>query len=453
MLLLGASVFFASFVPAVSVEMSARMLWSDGDPAITLYEDTLETFGAGDITVIFIKDRRLFTPDMLARLKEFQRALENIPSVDRVDSLFTFANLKGKDGVLHTAPFIAEVPETLEKALAIRAEALENPLIGNNLLSRDGSAIAFNLFLDDAVSAKEQKHFSMRMDEVIETISPQVETVFQFGMPYLRQMFYDSQVSDQRRIIPLSFVLFTLLSFLIWRSFQLVGLIMITSGLSVLWTIGFMGLFGLPMNGFTAIMPALLIAVGSTEDTHLFSEYLTGLRETGRSSQAISYMIDKISMPLFLTGLTTFLGFLAIALNKILILKQFGIVCAFGLFVNPLITFLIAPVYLRYFGPHKIDPTVGFSFGFVNAFFKVLARTITRMIHACKPRTFGVLTACSLVVGIFSLNITIDSNLTRAFKPSSSVRQSSRQLHEEIAGVGNFIIHISSSYSHCHPIQ
>jgi len=50
-------------------------------------------------------------------------------------------------------------------------------------------------------------------------------------------------------------------------------------------------------------------------------------------------MIRKGSLALSLTALTTFLGFLAISLNKFIILQQFGIVCAFGLFVNPLITF------------------------------------------------------------------------------------------------------------------
>ncbi len=92
-LLLCATVFFASHIPAVPVEMSPKMLWIKDDPAIARYDDTLETFGTGKITVVLVKDRRLFSPEMLERLSEFQRALERIPDVDRVVSLFSMANL------------------------------------------------------------------------------------------------------------------------------------------------------------------------------------------------------------------------------------------------------------------------------------------------------------------------------------------------------------------------
>jgi len=304
--------------------------------------------------------------------------------------------------------------------------------------------MAFNLFLDEEVIPEEQRKFSMRVDEAIESITPYVETVFQFGAPYLTRMFYESQLSDQRRIIPLAALLFSLLSFAIWRSFSLLGLILVTSGLSIVWTLGFMGLFRLPMNVFTAIIPALLFTIGSTEDTHLFSEYLTGLQETGSRLKAVTYMIEKISLPLFLTGLTTFLGFLAITLNKILILKQFGLVCAFGLFANPLITFLTAPIWLRRLGPRKTVLAGKSATKCINTLFSSLACLIKRLTDVYKWQTLGVIAGSVLLVGMFSFNITIDNDIMKVFKPSSAPRRFSEQVHEELASVRSFVIHIRS---------
>ena len=441
-LLLGATLFFACYIPAVPVEMSPKMLWIKDDPAIAQYDDALETFGSGKITVVLVKDHRLFTPEMLERLSGFQRTLERIPDVDRVDSLFSMANPKGKAGVFHTGPFVKKVPDTHEKALAIKADALGNPVAVKNLISHDGSAMAFNVLLDEAASPEEQRRFSIRVDEAIKTISPHVETVFQFGHPYLTRMMHESQMSDQRWITPLAFLLFTLLSFVIWRSFSIMGLITVTSGLSIVWTMGFMGLFGLPMNPFTAIVPALLIAVGSTEDTHLFSEYLTGLRETGARSEAIAHMIEKISTPLFLTGLTTFLGFLAITINKILILKQFGLVCAFGLFANPLITFLVAPIWLKWLGPRQAVHGGAAARGRIDSLFSGLARAINHLIRANGRLTFGVITGGILLMGLFSFDITFNNDVMGMFKPSSAPRRHADQLHKELAGVRSFVIHI-----------
>lgn len=442
--LLAATVFFACHIPAVSVEMSAKMLWIKDDPAIKLYDDTLETFGANKITVVFVKDSRLFTPKMLERLKAFQYALEKIPHVDRVDSLFTIAHVKSEAGVLRLDPFIKEVPDTIEKARMVKADALRDPLAAGNIVSADGSAMAFNLFLDKDITPGEQRRFSMHVDKAMEPVSPHVETVFQFGVPYLTRMFHENMVSDQRLIIPLAFVLLSLVSFLIWRSFSLTGLVMVTSGLSILWTTGFMGLFGLPMNIFTAITPALIIIIGSTEDIHLYSEYTTGLRKTRTRREAIFHMIEKISMPLFLTGLTTFLGFLAITVNKILILKQFGIVCAFGLFANPLITFLAAPVWLRYFGHRKTTRAGGPDSGRIQAVFSRLAGLINHLAGSHGRLTLGILAGSILLVGLFSFRIWVDNDLMRAFKPSSETRRNMAQLHEELADVRNFVIHIKS---------
>ncbi len=443
-LLLGITMFFAYYIPTIQVDVSTQTFWIQGDPAKELYDDTLEKFGSDKITVIYVKDSKLFTPDMLARLSDFQSALEDFPEVDRVDSLFSIANLKGEEGFLNTEPFLEEVPDTLEEAQAIKADALRNPMAVNNFVSRDGSAMTFNLFLDEAISPDDETSFSHQVDEVIATIAPHVEQVFQLGTPYTTRMAYEGQMRDQRTVLPLSFLLFALTSFVIWRSTSLLGLTMITSGLSIFWTMGFMGLFRIPMNGFTAIIPALLVVVGSTEDVHLFSEYLAGIRETGTRPNAIPYMIRKTRIALFLTALTTFLGFLAIALNKIIVLKQFGVVSAFGLLANPFITFLAAPVYLKYLGPQHVSYTAGAASEFVNAFFTSVSRKITILIRVYKWQTFSVLIGAILVIGLFAFRIKVDNDFVGLFKPSAPIRVFSQQLHEELAGVQSFVIHISS---------
>lgn len=442
--LLGITLFFAYYIPTISVDVSARTLWSKGDPAKAEYEDTIDKFGSDKITVIYVKDRDLFTPDLLARLSDFQSELEDLYEVDRVDSLFSVSNMKGEEGFLNTEPFLEDVPETVEKAQAIKVDALRNPIVVNNLISSDGSAMTFNLFLDEDISPEAETDFSHQVDEVIATIEPYVDEVFQLGTPYTTRMVYEGQMRDQRTVLPLSFALFALTSFVIWRSASLLGMTIITSGLSILWTMGFMGLFRIPMNAFTAIIPALLVVVGSTEDVHLFSEYLAGVRETGKRSDAIPFMIRKTSIALFLTALTTFLGFLAIALNKIVILQQFGFASAFGLLANPFITFLVAPVYLKYLGPQQVSFSTGPASEFMNRVFTGLAGKITTLIRSYRWQTFIVLVGGTLLIGLFTFRITIDNDLMGFFRSSSPIRQYSQQLHEELAGGQTFVIHVSS---------
>lgn len=447
LILMSMTIFFGSFISTMTKEMSAGMLWIKDDPAKALYEETVETFGSNRITVIFVKDKHIFSPDMLERLKTLHNKLKKIPRFERVDSLFSMANLQGKEDVLYTAPFIPVLPKTQEEANRMRANALQNPLAVRKLLSDDGSVMAFNLFLDasaTSTSSGKDKAFSTEMEKAMAEVAPYAEQIFQFGPLYIARMLREAQTRDQSRVIPLAFLLFSLISVLIWRSLSLVVLSLITSGLSTLWTLGFMGLFQLPLNAFTIVIPSLLVAIGSTEDTHLFANYLTGLRATGDRNNAILQMIEQSSLPLFLTGLTTFLGFLAIALNKIALLKQFGMICAFGLFANPLITFLAAPVYFRYFGPKQIKEADGPVSQRIDVLFNRLNRRVLLLIGPYRRQTLSIISLGIVLLGIFAFRITVDIDIVRFFKSSSPIREFDRFLHEDLAGRCSFLIHISS---------
>ena len=49
--------------------------------------------------------------------------------------------------------------------------------------------------------------------------------------------------------------------------------------------------------------------IGSTEDTHIISEYIEGLSLGHSKEDAIKYLSRKISLPILLTTLTTIIGF------------------------------------------------------------------------------------------------------------------------------------------------
>lgn len=68
---------------------------------------------------------------------------------------------------------------------------------------------------------------------------------------------------------------------------------------------------GIPLNILSAMLPSLIIVIGSTEDTHMMAAYYWSLQNDGNSSRdkAIHYMARHISLPLMLTVLTTVLSF------------------------------------------------------------------------------------------------------------------------------------------------
>ena len=65
-------------------------------------------------------------------------------------------------------------------------------------------------------------------------------------------------------------------------------------------------------------------------------------------------MADNMGVAVLLTFITTYLGFLSIALNDIQLLFQFGLVASTGLLFNFLITVVLVPVLLGFLGHRRV---------------------------------------------------------------------------------------------------
>jgi uncharacterized protein len=430
-------------IPSVRVDASAEGMMIEGDPEQDYYAETLDKFGTDNITVIYVEDDELFSPEKMTALDELAFAMEEIPGVDKVESLFTVTNFKGEDGALTTAPLVDWIPETQEEADEVKANALRNPVLVNNIVSPDGRVTAINLFVGgDPDDPEYNTTFSRAVDDKLSELGGTFQRVFQLGNSYTKRLISENIMGDQVTLVPFSALVLLLTLLITMRTPSAPILPVITAGTSVLWTVGFMGYMGIPLNILTVIVPSLIIVIGSTEDMHLLSEYIEGLEHKGTKEAALHYMASKTGTAVMLTAMTTFLGFLSITLNKIVILKQFGIVASFGLFVNPILTCMVAPVYLRLFGMKKAKEKSA-KVSIMDKLLTVLGDRIIHLIHGHKWKVFAVIFGTAVVVSLFTFNVKVDNDLLGFFKSSSNIRLRSDVLHEKICGAQPFYIRIN----------
>ena len=160
-------------------------------------------------------------------------------------------------------------------------------------------------------------------------------------------------LADFKLLAPLSAGLLVVTMLLFLRSIYAAAIPLMTSALSIVWTFGFMGLVGIPMNILSAMLPSLIIAIGSTEDTHLMVSYFQGLAKAKKEHRAFAtrYMLKHMSIPLFLTVLTTGLGFGSNMLSGIGLIRDFAIASTFAIVANGIITVTLVPLVLRAIGP------------------------------------------------------------------------------------------------------
>ena len=432
----------------IRIDASTEGMMIQGDPAQDYYQETLKKFGTDNITVIFINDKNLFTHEKLKLLDELVFKFEELQGVSKVESLFSVTNFKGVEGSLETNPLMDWPPETQEEAEQIKADALRNPVFLNNLISKDGTVTAINLFVE--VNPDEpgfNVKFSKQVDEIIKPFQNRFDSIFQIGLSYTRRLISDNIIGDTVKLVPMAIFVLLLTLILFMRSASGAILPMLTAGTSIVWTAGFMAYVDIPLNVLTVIVPSLIVVIGSTEDIHILSEYLESIGETGGNrTEAIKIMSGKVSTAILLTSLTTFIGFLSITLNQIILLKQFGIVAAFGLLVNPFVTCFLAPVYLRFFGSTKGKISEDHKASYANRFFGMLADNIIKIIYSNKPLVLTFFLGTAAIIGLFTFQVNVDNDLLGYFKKNSAIRSRSQILHENLAGAQTFFIRIDSGF-------
>lgn len=412
---------------------------NDGiDDGIGYYNDVRSIFGSDNIIVIKISDEKLFTPDKLGFVEDLAYSLQDMPCVTKVQSLFNVKNFKGRDGMLETEPFFGYVPDTQEEIDQVKKDAMNNRTVYRNLISKDGSSMALTIYIaGDQKDRNFVEKITNSIEAEIDKIRGNFSSIYQIGMPFAKTKLSTGIIDDSKILSPLAVVV--LLCSLIVCSRNLNGAIIpvITSSISLLWTIGFMCICGYSVTVLSAIVPALIIVIGSTEDIHIISEFHEGMLEHDDRKSAINYIGGKIGTALFLTFFTTFFGFFSIYFNDIRILKEFGMISAFALLANFLTTITVNPLYLSYFGKR---PKAAQHSEECSGVFKTICNFFISIIKYKRRYIvfFTIIISVTMLVGI--TRIKVNNDLLGYFKDDSEVSKRSENLADEFCGILSFYV-------------
>ena len=346
----------AAGLPKLEVDTGVDSLIPAKDPSRLIYQQVMGEFGSDNKTIIYVKDDDLWTPEKLSILERLHHNVERIKNVTSVDSLFNLHTVHGKDGKIESMPVLSEAPTTVEEALAAKTRALANPLYIGNYFSDSGKILAI---IVSVMNVEEDQDFNRRIYQQLETLISEnksdFEKIIQVGPPRINVELTNRLFDDFKLLGPLSaFILFISILFFMRSGIAAVVPVM-TSVLTIIWTFGMLGWVGIPLNILSAMLPSLIIVIGSTEDTHMMAAYFRGLQNDVESSRdkAVYYMVRHIGLPLVLTVLTTALGFSSNMFSSIGLIQHFAFASTFAMLANGIVTILIVPLLLSVYGPEK----------------------------------------------------------------------------------------------------
>lgn len=429
----------ATQLQKVEVQISADELLVAADPERVYFEQIRERFGDDEVILLIVEDDDVLAPDRLEVLGDVVDQLEALPFVDRVESLFSVPRLRSVDGYLKTDPYLNVVPESEQAASELLHEALESPFVRNVLLAPDGRLMAVAVVLDEEMEDDEYA-LTSAIDEATRALDGIYANHFAVGFPYVRIEVADKLAAEQGDLFPLAIGALLIALFILLRHFVDILTPVLTSGLSILWTLGLMGAAGIPMNVVTSIVPILLIIVGSTEDIHLIAEFRRGQLRGFSTAEAVSYMAARMGRTVLLTFVTTFAGFLSIGLSRIEVLTQFAVLSATGLLLNFLITISLIPALMRLTGRLRLQPA--------NAeradSGAVWAERYWHWLHRHRRKVLAALTLVTLISASGIPAIHLNHSAIDNLASDSRMRAHIEEVNERLAGMETLSIILES---------
>ena len=245
----------------------------------------------------------------------------------------------------------------------IRTIALTAPEIAGRLISTDGrvGGLTINFVLPDDPDAAVMEitdYLNAALDQARE--SHPGTAYYLTGDVVMHRAFAEATRDDLQFLVPIVFLVIAASAAILLRSFLATLSISILLVFIVNTTMGFAGWLGTVMSPTNAGVPIIVMAVAVADSIHIVTSTLLGMGRGLSRNAAIAASVRTNAYPVFLTTLTTVIGFLSLNASdsppfRVLgNLVAFGVSCAFVysmLFLPALLSIL--PLRARLLGPEK----------------------------------------------------------------------------------------------------
>lgn len=429
----------AAGLPRLQIDTGFDSLIPGDDPARLVYQRVMSEFGSDNRTIIYVQDDDLWTPGKLRELDALRLELARLPDVQDVESLFDLRVIEGQNGRVTSRPVIESMPQTLDAALQAKERALENPLYLGNFFSKDGDATAIVVSVYDA---NNRKGFSQAVYQGIQAAldkhDGQFGALFQVGPPRVDHELRTSLKRDFMLLGPLSALVLIGAILFFLRSPLAAVIPLLTSGITVIWTFGMLGWTGVPLNILSAMIPALIIVIGSTEDTHIMASFWRrlGADDDGARREALTYVARNVGLPLVLTVSTTALGFASNLFSRIALIQDFALASTFAMFANGVITVLVVPMLLQRFGRPTSDAAAPSRTGLPAQIIRAFRVPQDRF----PLRTLAVTGALCLFFIYEASSLYVTNDPLSYFPQDRPLIQQTRRINDDLAGVKVFFV-------------
>jgi len=415
-------------IDALTHELISLRQNAEGQPEVIRngepYAPALESDSAWEraLASVFGNDvNRLFTEDGASAI-----IAPEIISPSVVD------NIKQADrGQLAIEYLMEEPPSSRAEALAIKRDAMNNPLYKGTLVSADGKAIALYIPI-------QEKTYSYNVANLIENLTAdwdESDQIYITGQPVAQDTFGVEMLVQMATSAPMAGLAIFLLLLFFFRRISLIIAPMIVAIVSVVSTMGLLIGLGYDVHIMSSMIAIFLMPIAVADSVHILSEFFDSYHKFRDKAETLKYVVGHLFKPMLFTSLTTIAGFASLGTTPIPPVQIFGLHVAFGVALAWLLTMTFVPAYIMIFVKQKtldqLKPAEAEDHH--GALGKVLGGL--GKVSYKRWKLILTLTMITIVVSVIGISrIKVNDNPVKWFTQNHRIRVADRVLNDHFGG-------------------
>ena len=354
-----------------------RVFFSEENPELQAFEEMQNIYTKTDnvLFVIAPKDGNVFNASTLNMIAELTELSWQTPYSTRVDSVTNFQHTVAKEDDLLVGDLVdSNSTLSLDEISYVRNIALNEPLLVKRLVSPSGHVAGVNVTIQlpgkSLTEVPEVAQFSRELKRTLEANYPN-HKIYITGLAMMNNAFGESSQNDMTTLVPMMFLTIIVVLGLLLRSFSATISSIVMIFFTIIFAMGLMGWLGWRLTPASASAPTIIMTMAVADTVHLLVTFLHNLRKGMNKTDAIADSLRINIQPIFITSITTAIGFLSMNFSDVPPFHDLGNVVAIGvLFAFVLsVTTLPAMVILM---PMRIKVREEQQIGVMNSFANIV---------------------------------------------------------------------------------
>ena len=338
-----------------------RVFFSEDNPQLKAFENLQNTYTKNDNVLIAVEPKNggVFTAETLAVVKEVTTAAWQIPYSIRVDSVTNYQHTRAEEDDLIVEDLVKAPSEMSASNLEeVKKIALAEPLLIYRLINEEASITAVNVTVNLPGKANEETpevtRYVRDMVEQFRVKYPD-QNFYMTGVVFMNNAFDEAGRGDMTTLIPIMYSLVIIMLWWMLRSFFSMLSTIFVVAFSVMTGMGLAGWSGILLTPISANAPIIILTLGVADSIHILTTMLHEMRMGRTKRDAIAESLRVNHQPVFITSLTTAIGFLSLNFSDSPPFQDLGNIVAIGVMAAYAYSVTLLPALMTML-PVKVKP-------------------------------------------------------------------------------------------------